>query len=77
MIVIGVGGTDSLAQAESFAAAYGGPPNLLWSDSLVAWRHYRSGNPQLVLLDGAGTTEIARQSGFHRSRIEDALASLA
>ncbi len=72
-----MGGSDTLAQAESFAAAYGGPPNLLWSDSVVAWRHYRAGNPQLVLLDGTGNTEVIRQSGFNRSRIEDALASLA
>ena len=77
MIVIGVGGQDSRAEAESFAAAYGGPPNMLWSDSLVAWRHYRATNPYLVLLDGAGDTEIDRQSGFDQRRLEQKLAELA
>lgn len=72
-----MGGSDSLAQAESFAAAYGGPANMLWSDSFAAWNHYRAGNPNLVLLDGAGVTEIARISSFNQSRIEDALADLA
>ena len=72
-----MGGSDTLAQAESFADAYGGPPNLLWSESFVAWNHYRAGNPQLMLLDGAGVNEIDRQSGFNRGRLENALADLA
>ena len=71
-----MGGSDTLAQAESFANTYGGPDNLLWSESFVAWHHYRSGNPQLILLDGAGVNEIERQSGFNRGHIEDALASI-
>ena len=50
---------------------------MLWSDSYVAWNHYRAGNPNLVLLDGAGVTELARISSFNQSRIEDALAELA
>ena len=71
-----MGGTDSLAEAESFAAAYGGPDILLWSESLDAWRHYRAGNPQVVLLDGAGVTEIGRLSSFDQSRIEQMLDEL-
>lgn len=68
-----MGGTDSLAEAESFADVYGGPDNLLWSESLVTWRHYRAGNPNVVLLDGAGVTEIGRFSRFDQSRIEQLL----
>ena len=76
MIVVGVGGTDTLSQAEDFAARYGGPPNLLWSSDLTAWRHYRSGNPQAVLLDPSGADEITRQAGFSGRRFEEALARL-
>ena len=50
---------------------------MLWSDSFVAWNHYRAGNPNLVLLDGAGVTEVGRQSGFNQRRIEELLAELA
>ena len=77
MTVIGVGGSDSLQQAESFAATYGGPPILLWSKPNDAWSHYRAGNPNLVLLDGAGVTEIGRMSSFDRDRIEKLLDGLA
>ena len=49
---------------------------MLWSDTYEAWNHYRSGNPQLVLLDGAGVTEIERVSGFNKSRLQNALDSL-
>ena len=73
---MGVGGSDTLAEAESFAATYGGPSHMLWSESFDAWNHYRAGNPQLVLLDGAGVTEVERVSGFDVSRLEDALADL-
>lgn len=72
-----MGGTDSLAQAESFLASAGGPPHMLWSDSYVAWRHYNSGNPNLILLDGAGVTVVERVSSFNQSRLQDALDSLA
>ena len=72
-----MGGADSLGQAESFAATYGGPPHMLWSDSYVAWKHYEAGNPILILLDGAGVTVIERQSGFNRSRLEQGLDELA
>ncbi len=72
-----MGGADSLARAESFAATYGGPPNMLWSDSFVAWNHYRAGNPNLVLLDGAGVTEVGRVSQFNQRRIEELLAEPA
>lgn len=71
-----MGGTDTRAEAESFAAAYGGPPHLLWSESLTAWRHYEAGNPQLVLLDGAGVTRIEKVSGFNKDRLQNALDSL-
>jgi len=76
--VVGVGGTDTLSQAQDFLARHGGPPNLLWSSDLTAWRHYRSGNPQAVLLDpsGAADSQIAKQSGFDASRFETALAQL-
>ena len=50
---------------------------MLWSASYVTWNHYRAGNPQLVLLDGTGVTEIDRQSGFNQSRVEERLAGLA
>ena len=72
-----MGASDTVGEAESFAANYGGPPNLLWSESFIAWNHYRAGNPQLLLLDAAGATEIDRQSGFNQARLEDALADLA
>ena len=71
-----MGGLDSRAEAESFTGAYGGPPIMLWSDSLVAWRHYRAGNPDLVLLDGAGVV-IDKRSGFDQRRLEQKLAELA
>ena len=71
-----MGGSDSLGQAEDFAATYGGPPDMLWSDSYTAWNHYNAGNPVLILLDGAGVTQVERVSGFNQSRIEDALDGL-
>ncbi len=74
--MIGVGGTDSLAQAESFLAAYGGPPHMLWEDFPVSWRHYRAGNPNLILLDGAGVTQVERVGQFNQNRLQDALDSL-
>ena len=72
-----MGGADSLSQAEGFVASAGGPPHTLWSDSYEAWNHYRAGNPNVVLLDGAGVTEIGRFSSFNQSRIEDALDDLS
>ncbi len=72
-----MGGTDSLSQAESFLAAYGGPHKMLWESFPVSWRHYRAGNPNLILLDGAGVTEVERVSQFNRSRLQDALDSLS
>ena len=72
-----MGGSDSLAQAEHFANTYGGPDNLLWSESIDAWRHYRARNPQLVLLDGVGVTQIERVGRFDESRLQDALDGLA
>ena len=72
-----MGGSDSLAQAESFAATYGGPDNMLWSESIDAWSHYRARNPQLVLLDGAGVTQVERVGRFDKSRLQDALDDLA
>ena len=71
-----MGGTDSRAEAESFATTYGGPANMLWGESLEAWRHYKAGNPWLVLLDGAGVTEVERVSGFNKNRLQNALDSL-
>ena len=71
-----MGGADSLAQAESFAAAPGGPPHMLWSDSYGAWTHYRAGNPNLILLDGAGVTQIERVGQFNAGRLQDALDGL-
>ena len=71
-----MGGTDSLAQAESFLAAYGGPPTMLWESFPVSWRHYRAGNPNLILLDGAGETRVERVGQFNAGRLQDALDSL-
>ena len=50
---------------------------MLWSDSYVAWTHYRAGNPNLILLDGAGVTQVDRVSSFNRSRLQDALDGLS
>jgi hypothetical protein len=75
--VIGVGGADSLSQAESFLASAGGPPHTLWSDTYTAWNHYQAGNPILILLDGTGATQIERVSGFNASRLQDALDSVS
>ena len=50
---------------------------MLWSDSYEAWNHYNAGNPNLILLDGAGVTQIDRFSSFNQRHIEDALAELA
>ena len=72
-----MGGSDTRAQAESFADAYGGPDNMLWSNPNAAWRHYQAGNPNLILLDGAGVTRIEKVSKFNRSRLQDALDGLA
>ena len=72
-----MGGADSLSQAEGFVASAGGPPHTLWSDSYEAWRHYNAGNPNLILLDGAGVTVVERVGSFNRSRLQDALDSLA
>ena len=72
-----MGGSDSLAQAESFATAYGGPDNMLWGETFEAWTHYRSGNPNLILLDGAGVTQIERVSQFNAGRLQDALDGLS
>ena len=72
-----MGGADSLAQAESFLASAGGPPHMLWSDSYTAWNHYRAGNPNLILLDGAGATQIERVSSFNAGRLQEALDSLS
>jgi len=54
-------------------ASAGGPPHMLWSESYTAWNHYRAGNPQLMLLDGAGVSVVEKVSGFNRSRLQDAL----
>ena len=72
-----MGGADSLAQAESFLASAGGPPHMLWSDSYTAWRHYNAGNPNVMLLDGAGATVLERVGSFNRSRLQDALDSVS
>ena len=72
-----MGGSDTRAQAESFVASAGGPPHTLWSKSNDAWRHYRAGNPNLILLDGAGVTQIERVSRFDASRLQNALDDLA
>ena len=50
---------------------------MLWSDSYEAWNHYNAGNPNLILLDGAGVAQIGRVSQFNESRIEDLLDDLA
>ena len=50
---------------------------MLWGSSFEAWRHYRAGNPNLILLDGAGVTEIERVSQFNASRLQNALDGLA
>ena len=50
---------------------------MLWSDTYEAWRHYKAGNPNVVLLDGPGATEIDRFSSFNQSGVEDALDDLA
>ncbi|MYA86790.1 MAG: hypothetical protein F4Y12_14565 [Acidimicrobiaceae bacterium] len=71
-----MGGSDTLAQAKSFATTYGGPANMLWGESFEAWRHYNTGNPTLILLDGAGVQQIEKISGFNASRLQDALDSL-
>jgi hypothetical protein len=71
-----VGGSDSLAQAESFLASAGGPPHMLWDDRPAAWSHYNAGNPSLILLDGAGVSQIERVSGFNASRLQNALDGL-
>ncbi len=72
-----MGGSDTRAQAESFVASAGGPPHTLWSESNDAWRHYRAGNPNLILLDGAGVTVVEKVSSFNRGRLQDALDDLA
>ena len=72
-----MGGADSLSQAEGFVASAGGPPHTLWSDSYEAWRHYNAGNPNLMLLDGAGVNVVERVGSFNRSRLQDALDGLA
>ena len=72
-----MGGADSLSQAEGFVASAGGPPHTLWSDSYEAWRHYNAGNPNLILLDGAGVNVVERVGSFNRSRLQEALDGLA
>ena len=72
-----MGGTDSRAEAEDFVASAGGPPHTLWSESTDVWRHYRARHPYLILLDGAGVTQIERVSLFDESRLQDALDGLA
>ena len=49
---------------------------MLWSDSYGAWTHYRAGNPNLILLDGAGVTQIERVGQFNAGRLQDALDGL-
>ena len=71
-----MGGADSLSQAQSFAAS-DGPAHMLWSDSYEAWNHYQAGNPNLILLDGAGVTRIEKVSSFNQSRLQDALDSIS
>ena len=71
-----MGGTDSLAQAESFVASAGGPPHMLWDDRPAAWSHYNAGNPNLILLDGAGVTRIERVGQFNAGRLQNALDAL-
>ena len=50
---------------------------MLWSNPNAAWRHYRAGNPNLILLDGAGVTRIEKVSQFDKSRLQNALDDLA
>ena len=71
-----MGGSDSLAQAESFLASAGGPANMLWGPSFEAWRHYNAGNPNLILLDATGATQIERVSQFNKNRLQGALDGL-
>jgi len=71
-----VGGSDSLAQAQSFVASAGGPANTLWGESFEAWRHYKAGNPNLILLDATGATQIEKVSQFDKDRLQDALDGL-
>ncbi len=70
-----MGGSDTLGQAQGFTAA-AGPPHMLWSESYDAWRHYNAGNPNLILLDGAGVNVVERVGQFNQSRLQDALDSL-
>lgn len=72
-----MGGADSLAQAESFTASAGGPPHMLWSNSYEAWTHYEAGNPNLILLDGAGANVVEKVGSFSQSRLQDALDGLS
>ena len=72
-----MGGADSLAQAEGFLASAGGPAHMLWSDSYTAWNHYRAGNPNLILLDASGATQIEKVGQFNQSRLQDALDGLS
>ena len=57
-------------------ASAGGPTHTLWSESYEAWNHYRAGNPNLILLDGAGVTVVEKVSSFNQSRLQDALDSI-
>ncbi|MDE0162551.1 MAG: hypothetical protein OXL98_12535 [Acidimicrobiaceae bacterium] len=72
-----MGGSDTLAQAESFVDSAGGPANMLWGESFEAWNHYRAGNPVLILLDGAGVTPLERVNGFNANRLQNALDSVS
>ena len=58
-------------------ASAGGPAHTLWSESYVAWNHYRAGNPNLILLDGAGVTVVEKVSSFNQGRLQNALDSLS
>lgn len=71
-----MGGTDTLAEAQSFLASAGGPPHMLWDDRPAAWSHYNAGNPSLILLDGAGVERIERVGSFNRSSLQAALDGL-
>ena len=71
-----MGGSDTRAEAESFVASAGGPDNMLWGSSFEAWNHYRVGNPNLILLDATGATQIEKVSQFNKNRLQDALDSL-
>ena len=50
---------------------------MLWEDYPAAWRHYRAGNPNLILLDGAGVKQVQRVSSFDRGRLQAALDGLS